>query len=776
MGITLYQERKTERALEALRDLSSPRALVIREGKQKRIAGREVVRGDILVLSEGDRVPADAIVLSCVNLSVDESLLTGESVPVRKMAASGIMDMGRPGGDDLPFVYSSTLVVQGQGIAQVQATGLRTEIGKIGKALQAVEPEGTLLQKETGRLVRNLAILGLSLCMLVIVIYGLTRGDWLHGLLAGITLAMATLPEEFPVVLTIFLALGAWRISQKQVLTRRVPAIETLGSATVLCVDKTGTLTLNRMSVSKLFAHGQFHGIPHSIDIMPETFHELVEFSILASQIDPFDPMEKAIRELGERYLAQTEHLHHNWTLVHEYPLAKELLALSRVWKSPGRTDYVIAAKGAPEAIADLCHFDGVQTEDLSRHVNSMAEEGLRVLGVARARIEQTTLPGEQHDFKFEFLGLIGLADPVRPTVPDAVRECYTAGIRVVMITGDYPGTAQNIARQIGLTPNDRFMTGPELDGMDDSELQRRIQSISIYARVVPEQKLRLVNAFKANGEIVAMTGDGVNDAPALKSAHIGIAMGGRGTDVARESSALVLLDDDFSSIVQAVKMGRRIFDNIKKAIAYIFAIHVPIAGMSLIPVLLKWPLVLSPVHIVFLELIIDPACSVVFEAEPEEANVMNRPPRNPKEPLFSRKTLAVSMLQGLSVLFIVLAVYGIALYRGQGESEARALTFTTLIIANLGLILTNRSWSRTILSTLRSPNAALWWVLGGAAVFLGLVLYLPVLRSLFRFSILHPIDLAICLAAGVVSILWFEGLKMVNGRQKQSPPELVRS
>ena len=381
---------------------------------------------------------------------------------------------------------------------------------------------------------------------------------------------------------------------------------------------------------------------------------------------------------------------------------------------------------------------------------------------------KQTTLPGEQHDFKFEFLGLIGLADPVRPTVPDAVRECYTAGIRVVMITGDYPGTAQNIARQIGLTPNDRFMTGPELDGIDDSELQRRIQSVNIYARVVPEQKLRLVNAFKANGEIVAMTGDGVNDAPALKSAHIGIAMGGRGTDVARESSALVLLDDDFSSIVQAVKMGRRIFDNIKKAIAYIFAIHVPIAGMSLIPVLLKWPLVLSPVHIVFLELIIDPACSVVFEAEPEEANVMNRPPRNPKEPLFSRRTLVMSLLQGVSVLLIVLAVFGIALSRGQGELEARALTFTTLIIANLGLILTNRSWSRTILSTLRSPNAALWWVLGGAAVFLGLVLYLPVLRSLFRFSILHPIDLAICLAAGVVSILWFEGLKMVNGRQKR--------
>jgi len=774
IGITLYQERKTERALEALRDLSSPRALVIREGKQKRIAGREVVRGDILILNEGDRVPADGLLLSCVNLSVDESLLTGESVPVRKMAAVGNPDMGRPGGDDLPFVYSSTLVVQGQGITQVQATGLHTEIGKIGRALQQVETEETLLQRETDQLVRKLAFVGLSLCVLVVIVYGITRGNWLNGLLAGITLAMATLPEELPVVLTVFLALGAWRISQKQVLTRRVPVIETLGSATVLCVDKTGTLTLNRMSVSKLFARGQFRNISRSIDAIPEAFHQLVEFSILASQIDPFDPMERAIKDLGEQHLTRTEHLHQNWTLVHEYPLAKELLALSRVWKSPEGTDYVIATKGAPEAIADLCHFDRTQTEDLSRHINSMADEGLRVLGVAQARFRETTLPGIQHDFKFQFEGLIGLADPIRPTVPEALRECYSAGIRVVMITGDYPGTAQNIARQIGLKPNDRFITGPELDGMDDSRLQQRIQSVNVFARVVPEQKLRLVNAFKANGEIVAMTGDGVNDAPALKSAHIGIAMGAHGTDVARESSSLVLLDDDFSSIVQAVKMGRRIFDNIKKAVAYIFAIHVPIAGMSLIPVLLKWPLVLLPVHIVFLELIIDPACSVVFEAESEEANLMKRPPRNPKEPLFSRKTLAVSILQGVSVLLIVLAVYAIALYRGQGESDARALTFTTLIIANLGLILTNRSWSRTILSTLRSPNTALWWVLGGAAVFLGLVLYVPFLRSLFRFSTLHPFDLVLCLASGIASILWFEGLKMFNGRQSPSasPPD----
>jgi Ca2+-transporting ATPase len=764
MGITLYQERKTERALEALRDLSSPRALVIRDGVERRIAGREVVRGDILVVKEGDRVPADAVLLTCLNLSIDESLLTGESVPVRKTASSGKEQICRPGGDDLPFIYSSTLVVQGQGIARVHAVAMNTEIGKIGRALQVVEEEQTLLQKETGRLVRKLAVMGLLLCVLVVVIYGLTRGNWLHGFLAGIALAMATLPEEFPVVLTIFLALGAWRISQKQVLTRRVPAVETLGSATVLCVDKTGTITLNRMSVSKLFARGRFYDIrAGDQSFLPETFHELIEFSILASQIDPFDPMEKAIKQLGERYLAETEHLHWDWNLVHEYPLSRQMLSLSRIWKSPDGSDYIIASKGSPEAIADLCHFNDRQTEELSRHISIMADEGLRIIGVAKARFENPDLPGKQHDFQFEFLGLIGLSDPVRPAVPDAIRECYNAGIRVVMITGDYPGTAMNIARQIGLTPADKVITGLELDNISDEELQRHLKEVNIFARVVPEQKLRLVNALKANGEIVAMTGDGVNDAPALKSANIGIAMGGRGTDVARESAALVLLDDDFSSIVQAVKLGRRIFDNINKAIAYVFSIHVPIAGISLIPVLFKWPLVLLPVHIVFLELIIDPACSIVFESVPEEADVMKRPPRNPKAPLFGKWMLTISLMQGAIVLFIILVVFCLSLYRGHGEQEARALTFTTLTIANLCLILTNLSWSRTILHNLRSPNKALWFVIIGTLIFLGMVLYVPFLRRMFRFDILHSIDLWICFGAGVIGILWFEGLKLFN-------------
>jgi len=765
MGLTLYQERKTEHALDALRDLSSPRAQVVRSGVERRIAGREVVRGDLLVVNEGDRVAADAQLLACLNMTVDESLLTGESVPVRKSDELRDVQELHPGGDDLPFIYSGTLVVQGQGIARVVATGTKSEVGKIGKVLQAVVPEETMLQRETGRWVHHLALVGLSLCILVVIFYSLTRNDWLHGLLAGVTLAMATLPEELPVVLTIFLAMGAWRISKKQVLTRRMPAIETLGSSTVLCVDKTGTLTMNHMSVSSLFTGGAFLDVEEvSSHSLPEEFHELLEFTILASQLDPFDPMEKAIKEAGDTYLTATEHLHQDWLLVHEYPLSRELLSLSRVWKSSENQHYTIAAKGAPEAILDLCHCGELEREQLLCRISEMADRGLRVLGVARAFFQQPVLPCQQHDFIFEFLGLIGLADPVRPAVLAAIAECYSAGVRVVMITGDYPGTARNIARQIGLQKADAWITGVEMDEMTEPELQQRINEVNIFARVVPEQKLRLVSALKANGEIVAMTGDGVNDAPALKAANIGIAMGGRGTDVARESASLVLLDDDFSSIVQAIKLGRRIFDNIRKAIAYIFAIHVPIAGISLFPVLFQWPLLLLPAHIAFLQLIIDPACSIVFEAEGEESDVMKRPPRKSSEPLFSRKMVLLSLMQGFIVLAVVLSVFWFSVSKGDTESEVRALVFTTLMISNLGLILTNRSWSQPFVATMRYPNKALFPVVAGALLFLGVVLYIPFFVHFFRFSALHSSDIFLCLFAGIGSVLWFEVVKWIGG------------
>lgn len=765
MTITFVQERNTARALETLRDLSSPRARVLRDGQTKRIPGREVVRGDFILLSEGDRVPADAILLDCTNMQVDESLLTGESVPVRKAVCDGQQGMEPPGGHDRPYVYSGTLVVVGQGIAQVVATGAYTELGRIGHALQSVQEERTPLQRKAGILIKTLALIGGGLSVLVTVIYGVTRGDWLQGILVGITLAMAILPDEFAVILIIFLAVGAWRMSHQRVLTRRIPAVETLGAATVLCVDKTGTITQNSMSVKMLYSQGFWLDIDapqqHSL---PEEVHEVIEYSILASQRDPFDPTERAFLDLGKHTLQQTEHLHEDWKLVREYPLSRQLLSMSHVWLAPGHPhDFIVAAKGAPEAIAGLCHLDDKALTIVFQAIRLMADQGLRVLGVAYAIIPKGSLPENQHDFPFQFVGLVGLADPIRVHVPESVQECYRAGIRVIMITGDYAATAQSVARQIGLIPVDQVITGDDLRRMRQDELQQRIQTVSIFARVVPEQKLQIVNALKANGEIAAMTGDGVNDAPALRAAHIGIAMGGRGTDVAREAASLVLLDDDFTSIVTAIRMGRRIHENLRKAMAYILAIHIPIAGMTLIPVIFLWPLVLFPVHIAFLHLIIDPASSVAYEAEPAEPTVMDHPPIDPQAPLFDWQALIYSFAQGCTVLLCILAVFLIALSRGEDETGARSLLFATLIIANVGLIHINRSWYQSAISRVRVANPAVWWVNVGALLMLILVFYIPALRTVFRFAPLHPIDWLICFLAGIGSILWFEGLKWLS-------------
>ena len=759
VGITFNQERKTERALEALKNLSSPRALVIRGGNQKRIPGREVVKNDILILREGDRIPADGVVLSSTNLLVDESLLTGESLAVRKSEWDNIAKPMQPGGDDLPFVYSGTLVIQGQGVAEVIASGMHTEMGKIGKALGTITEEDSPLRKETSRLVRDFAIAGGVLCLFVVVIYGLTRGDWLHGILAGLSLSMALLPEEFSVVLLVFLSMGAWRMSKREVLVRRMPAIEALGASTVLCVDKTGTLTVNRMNLSSLYSKGEYCELDKN-ECLPENFRELLEFSYLASQQDPFDPLEKEIKKSTEKFLSDTENVHEEWKLVREYPLSKELLALSKVWESYDQRKHVIAAKGAPEAILELCHLDEAEKEEILSHVQEMAEKGLRLLGVAKASFLDDSLPEKQHDFEFEFTGLLGFVDPVRPSVYQSLKDCYTAGIRVIMITGDYPGTAQHIARRIGLKDPEKYITGPELASMQKGELQEKIKTTNIFARVVPEQKLEIVNALKLNGEIVAMTGDGVNDAPALKSAHIGIAMGERGTDVARESSSIVLLNDDFFSIVAAVRLGRRIFDNLKKAIGYIFSVHIPIAGLALFPILFNLPLVLLPAHIAFLELIIDPACSTVFEAEPEEKNIMKRPPRNLQDKLFGRRSLTLSLLQGISMLAGVIIIFLYSLNMGMGEVEARTLTFTTLVIANLTLIVANLSWSQSLIKTLKSENKALKIVLIGALSGLFMVLYVPALRALFHFSVMHGDDLLIVFSVGIISVLW---LKMLS-------------
>jgi Ca2+-transporting ATPase len=765
--ITVVQETRTERVLEALRDLTSPRALVIRDGQRKRIAGREVVRGDFVVLAEGDRVPADAVLVQSHDLQTDESLLTGESVPVRKIASSedAPTKPRRPGGDDLPCVFSGSLVVRGTGVGEVVAIGVLSEIGKIGHTLSTLETEPPRLQAQTRRLVRGFAIVGGAVSVLAVLLYGTLRGGWLDAVLAGIALGMSMLPEEFPVILTVFMAMGAWRISRARVLTRRAAAIETLGSATVLCTDKTGTLTQNRMSIAELrVKSGEiFRSRDAPGAEMPEAFHVLVEFGILASARDPFDPMEKAFHDLGRERLERTEHLHGpEWKLVHAYGLRPDLLAMSHVWQAANdRKEFVIAAKGAPEAIADLCHLSAADLTALTRSVDAMATEGLRVLGVARASFAGPIWPDSQHDFAFEFLGLVGLADPLRQSVPDAVSECQSAGIKVVMITGDYPATARAIARQAGLDVED-LVTGEELERLSEAEIARRVRTATVFARIMPEQKLRIVNALKANGDIVAMTGDGVNDAPSLKAAHIGIAMGGRGTDVAREASSIVLLDDDFGSIVKSVRLGRRIYDNLRKAMGFIFAVHVPIAGLALLPLLFGLPILFGPMHIAFLEMVIDPVCSLVFEAETEEDDVMRRPPRAPDKPLFSGQLIGWSLLQGAVAFVLVSGIFIVALRRGMPEEEVRALTFFSLVLTIISLIFINRSFSASLVTALCRPNSALVWVLVVVTALLSLTLLLPLASELFRFGPLHLDDLAVTFGAGIVVLVLLELLKHV--------------
>ncbi|MGZ3742494.1 MAG: cation-translocating P-type ATPase [Pseudobdellovibrionaceae bacterium] len=745
VSITVFQEHKAERALEALRDLSSPRALVRREGHERRIAGREVVREDLVLLNEGDRVPADAILLAAHNVTADESLLTGESAPVDKEINSS--------------VFAGTTIVSGQALSRATAIGSHTELGKIGKSLQSVARESTRLEIHTNQLVKRVAWISAAICLLVIIIYALHHHTWLEGTLVGLTLAMAILPNELPAVLAIFLALGAWRMSQRRVLTRKLPAIENLGSTTVLCVDKTGTLTLNQMSIHQVYSQGKFIDLLNpNLKFLPEEFHEALEFGILASRQDPFDPMELAFVSTGLRYLSGTEHLHQDWALEKEYPLSSELLSISHAWKPYQGGGYVIGAKGAPEAIMDLCHLDPKTAESLGEISERMAREGLRVLGVAKAYSDQVPLPKNQHDFNFSFVGFIGIADPIRPEVPHAVSECHSAKIRVVMITGDHPLTACSIAKKIGLKNPDRVVTGNELKEMSEADLGKIVKEVQIFSRVSSSQKLQIVEALKAAGEVVAMTGDGINDAPALKSAHIGIAMGGRGTDVARESAALVILDDDFGSIIEAIRMGRRVYANLKDALIYLFAVHIPIAGMSVMPVIFNLPLVLLPAHIALLHLIIEPASSVAFEVEPAGPATMTSPPRNPQEPLFNSQFWRPSLLQGVSILVALLCVFLIALQRGQGEANARALVFTTLMVSNLMLLFMNRRTQTSIIKRfLPTKNRVVEWIAACSVLLLGLVLYIPSLREIFRFSFLHPIDLIICLTIGCLSVLWIE-------------------
>ncbi|WP_010215213.1 cation-translocating P-type ATPase [Sphingomonas sp. PAMC 26621] len=756
VGVTVVQEARTEHVLEALRDLSAPRALVIRDGARLQVAGRDVVRDDLIVLEQGDRIAADAVLVEASDLQTDESLLTGESLPVGKIVAGEAESDAahRPGGDGQPYVYSGSLVARGGGIARVLATGPRSEIGRIGQSLATLDTEAPRLSRETTRIVTWCAIGGGAVALSVVLLYGLLRGGWIEAVLAGIAIGMSMLPEEFPVVLTVFLAMGAWRIGKIGVLTRRAAAIETLGSATVLCTDKTGTLTENRMWLAELWLPtGETLKLGAGVAV-PESYYLLIETAALASAAVPTDPMDIALH--GARAEMPDIALPAG-APVHVYALRPELLAMSNVW-ADGDT-LATSAKGAPEAIAALCHLTGDALAAMTAAVEAMAVRGVRVLAVATATPLDRDWAETQDDYAYTLTGLVGLADPIRASVPAAVAECRSAGIRVVMITGDYAATARSIATQAGIDDGD-VLTGDDLATLDDAALTARLKSVTVFARIMPQQKLRIVQAFKAAGEVVAMTGDGVNDAPSLKAAHIGIAMGKRGTDVAREAAAIVLLDDDFGSIVQSVRLGRRIYDNIRKAMAFIFAVHVPIAGLALLPLFFGMPLLFGPIHIALLEMVIDPVCALVFEAERDEGDIMTRPPRDPAEPLFAVSMIVWSVFQGGLAFAMLASVFFVETWSGMPEAELRALIFFALIAEIVALILVNRSFSAALGEALLRHNAALRYVGVAIAGVTALILFLPQAQALLKFGSIAWSDMVLAVGLGVVLLVLLEGCK----------------
>ena len=747
IALTLYQEVRSERALQALRDLSSPRARVLRDGLMRVLPARDLVVGDAISLAEGDRVPADATLAAGESLELDESLLTGESLPVR-----------RSGDDDAAAatIRAGTLVVSGHARAAIVATGARTEMGRIGTSLQSLHTERTPLQREMRRVVALFAGVGIASCLLVFVLYGLLRGDWLQALLAGITLAMSNIPEEFPVVLTVFLALGAWRMARHHVLVRRPPAIEALGAVTVLCTDKTGTLTENRMALAETVAGDRDRDDADDADDADddhdgEAMQRLRLIARLASAADTHDPMDRAILE--RTILEATAGLGDDdagLQCVRRYPLSSALTAYTAAWRTDDADRLRIACKGAPETVATLCALAPEPRARVLAQVAAMAQRGLRVIAVAEAAWPRdATLPDDARGFDFRWRGLLGFADPLRGAVPAAVAEARAAGIRVVMLTGDHPETARSIAAQACVSDRPRVALGDDIAALDNDAFAEAARDIDVFARVRPEHKLRLVEALKARGAVVAMTGDGVNDAPALMAAHIGVAMGARGTDVAREASAIVLLDDDFASIVRAVRMGRTLYDNIRRAARYIIAVHLPITGLALLPLLLDAPLILLPLHIVFLEMIVDPACSFVFEREPADADVMRRPPRAPQARLIDAGVFAGSLARGLVAFAAVLAVYLLAGRAALPVAQQGALAFAALVAANLGLIVLHRSGDR-LWQALRRPNPAFTLVAVVTLTLLAVVVLLPGPAAWFRFE---PPPLAALL--GSIALPW---------------------
>lgn len=748
-SITFIQEWKTEKTMNALKDLTSPKVNTLRNGKNILIKSTELVPGDVVFLSEGERIPADCIVLEPSNFSVDESILTGESEYVMKVSTTQSEKSTDYWKKDI--LYAGTLCVFGKCTAIVKFTGINTEYGKIGKAISEAKDEPTPLQKKVSILVKNIAIAGVILCISVMVASYFYSFDILNSILSGISLAMAIIPEEFPVVLTVFLSMGAYRLAKNNTLMRKISAVETLGSATVLCVDKTGTITQNKMKVKSIYSDGR---IFNNEDLKNQ---ELSDLMVLSCEKDPYDPMEKAILEAAN--LSQLE-------TVYKYDLSKKIAFDSKTKRMANiyikDNKYYVAVKGSAETVLGLCNLDKQTMDEINIEIDKMASNGLRVLALADCTSEEVYEDLECYELTFK--GLVGLQDPPKEGVEEAIKLCKKAGIRVVMITGDYSKTAMAIGEEIGLKFTDKVIVGNEIDSLSENELCEVVKSCDVFSRVIPEQKMKIVKALKKNGEIVAMTGDGVNDAPALKSADIGIAMGQRGTEVAKEAADMILMDDNFTTIVKSVKDGRRVYDNIRKAMVYILIIHIPIAAMAMFAPLFNLPPLLLPMHIMLLELIIDPTCSIVFEGEPAEANIMENPPRPPQEPILTRSLTIKVVLQGIIMFLAAFMPFHYMIDLGISSEYARSFSLITFIVANVTLVLVNRSNTELLYHLIKEKGSKVRLIVNSMALIMVFaIVYIPILNSFFRTEKIGIYPLIIAIVLGFISTGWWEIVKITR-------------
>ena len=743
-GIQLYQETKSEQALQALRLYTRAQVHVLRDGKWSALPSEELVPDDVVAVEEGERIPADGVLLDQHDLTVDESVLTGESLSVEKTVQQKESKPPAKAASVAHLLLQGTTVASGKGVFRVTATGARSEFGKLGKSIESIDPEPTPLQVQIKRFVKQMSIVGGLAFVLVFALNFWAENDLWKALLFSLTLAMAILPEEIPVAFSAFMGLGAYRMIKFGILAKQPKTVESLGSATVICLDKTGTITENRMSVA---AVTDFSGQGRTL-----------EYALWASEPEPFDAMEKAILEGQLAAISASTDPRADFRLIKEYPLSGRPPMMTHLWEKQG-DHRIIACKGAVERLLEVSKVTGKLREQVLAKTEEMAEQGYRVLGVASATFPGQNFPAEQGALPWKLEGLVAFYDPPKKNVSAVFKKFYQAGLRVMMITGDHAATAKNIARSIGLQGWEATLTGEEIMALSDSELRTTVQKTNVFARMFPEAKLRIVNALKANGEVVAMSGDGVNDGPALKAAHIGVAMGKSGTEIAKSAASLVLLKDDLRAMITAIRMGRRIYDNLRKAIRYIISIHLPIVLVVLLPLLFGWPYthLLLPLHVIFLELVMDPTAAIAFENEPAERNLMRKPPRPAHSTLFSGRELGFSLLQGAMITAGVFFMYYVAIAQGKPEAGVRSMVFATLVSANLFLTLANRSFDYALHRTLYYKNPTLPIILGISVALLLAILYVPFLHDLFKMGAMSAADLGWCVLAGLVSVGWFE-------------------